>query len=79
MNLPMVIGPLTRARGCDRCCAPIMVKVESKAGLVELCWDCALTSMPGVDSTWLEERHRPFSDHLTDRFKEAGERELGRS
>ena len=71
----MVINPLTRERGCDRCTAPIMVKVESKAGLVELCWNCALASMPGLDSVWLEARHRPFSDHLADRMKAAAEKE----
>ena len=73
----MVVDPLTRARGCDRCATPnIMVKVESKVGLVELCWNCALASMPGRDSTWLEERHRPFRDHLGDLMKAAGEKEL---
>ena len=72
----MVIDPLTRERGCDRCADPsIMVKIESKAGLVELCWSCALASLPGRDSTWLEERHRPFSDHLADRMKAAAEKE----
>ena len=67
----MVIDPRTRERGCDRCADDIMVKIESKAGLVELCWGCALRSMPGKDSTWLEERHRPFSAHLADRMKAA--------
>ena len=71
----MVIDPLTKERGCDRCIGPIMVKIESKAGLVELCWGCALDSMPGRDSTWLEERNLPFSDHLLDRIKAAAERE----
>ena len=71
----MVIDPLTRERGCDRCAAPIMVVVESKAGLVELCWNCALAALPGRDSTWLEARHRPFRDHLADRMKAADERE----
>ena len=52
-----------------------MVKIESKAGLVELCWECALASMPGRDSTWLEERHAEFRDHLADRMKEAAEKE----
>ena len=72
----MVIDPLTRERGCDRCTSEIMVKIESKAGTVELCWNCALASLPGRDSTWLEERHRPFSDHLADRMKAAAEKEL---
>ena len=71
----MVIDPLTRERGCDRCAAPIMVKIESKAGLVELCWNCALASLPGKDSTWLEERHRQFSYHLADKMKAAAENE----
>ena len=71
----MVIDPMTRERGCDRCAGPIMVKVESKAGLVELCWSCALASLPGRDSTWLEARHRPFSDHLADRMKAAAMKE----
>ena len=71
----MVIDRLTRERGCDRCTAPIMVVVASKAGLVELCWNCALASMPGRDSVWLEERHRLFSDHLADRMKAAAEKE----
>ena len=71
----MVIDRLTREHGCDRCTAPIMFVVESKAGLVELCWNCALASMPGRDSTWLEERQRPFSDHLADRMKAAAEKE----
>ena len=71
----MVIDPLTRARGCDRCAAPVIVKIESKAGLVELCWNCALASLPGRDSTWLEARHLPFSDHLADRIRAAAERE----
>lgn len=72
----MIIDPLTKERGCDRCCAPIMVKIESKAGLVELCWNCALASLPGRDSAWLEERHLPFRDHLADRFQEAAKKEL---
>ena len=72
----MVIDPLTRERGCDRCAAPIIVKIESKAGLVELCWQHALTSIPGRDSTWLEERHAEYRDHLVDRIKAAGEKEL---
>ena len=71
----MVIDPLTRERGCDRCAVPIMVKIESKAGTVELCWNCALVSLPGRNSTWLEERHRPFSDHLAERMKAAAENE----
>lgn len=74
----MKLNSLTVARGCDRCTATIMVKIESKAGLVELCWNCALASMPGRDSTWLEERTLPFSDHLAGRMKEAAERELVR-
>ncbi len=65
----MVIDPLTRERGCDRCTGPIMVKLDSPAGLVELCWDHALRSMPGIDSTWLEDRHAPFEDHLLDAFQ----------
>lgn len=52
-----------------------MIKIESKAGLVELCWNCALASMPGRGSTWLEERHADFRDHLADRFKAAAEKE----
>ena len=52
-----------------------MVKVESKAGLVELCWTCALASLPGRDSTWLEARHREFRDHLADRMKAAAKKE----
>ncbi len=75
----MVINPQTRARGCDRCAAPLMVKIESKAGLVELCWNCCLASLPGRDSTWLEERHRPFRDHLADRMKAAWEKEKAES
>lgn len=72
----MVIDPLTRDRGCDRCGdRNIMVKVESKAGLVELCWGHALASLPGRDSTWLEERHSPFRDHLADRMKAAAKKE----
>ena len=72
----MVIDPLTRERGCDRCTQPIMLKIESKAGLVELCWNCALGSLPGRDSTWLEERHAEFRDHLADRMKAAAKKEL---
>ena len=72
----MVINPLTRERGCDHCADHIMVKIESKAGLVELCWRCALAAMPGRDSAWLEERHRPYRDHLADRMKAAAEKEL---
>ena len=71
----MVIDPLTRERGCDRCAQPIMVKIESPAGLVELCWNCALASMPGRDSVWLEERHADFRDHLTDKIKAAAKKE----
>ena len=71
----MVIDPRTRERGCDRCASHIMVKIESKAGVVELCWSCALASMPGRDSTWLEARHAEFRDHLADRMKAAAERE----
>lgn len=71
----MLIDPLTRERGCDRCTDSIMVKIESKAGLVELCWNCALASLPGKDSTWLEDRNREFSDHLADRMKAAAEKE----
>ena len=52
-----------------------MVKVESKAGLIELCWSCALRSLPGRDSTWLEERHSEFQDHLLARMKAAAEKE----
>ena len=72
----MVIDPLTRERGCDRCTDHIMVKIESKAGLVELCWRCALAAMPGRDSNWLEARHAEYRDHLADRIKAAGEKEL---
>ena len=72
----MIIDPLTRKRGCDRCTSEIMVKIESKAGLVELRWTCALASMPGRDSTWLEARHAEFRDHLLDRIKAAAEEEL---
>ena len=72
----MVIDPLTRERGCDHCTDDIMVKIESKAGLVELCWRCALASMPGRDSAWLEARHGEYRDHLADRIKAAGEKEL---
>ena len=52
-----------------------MVKIESKAGLVELCWSCALASMPGTDSTWLEARHAEFRDHLLGRIQAAAEKE----
>jgi hypothetical protein len=71
----VVIDPLTRARGCDRCTAPIMVKIESSAGLVELCLACTLRWFPGRDAAWFEERHAPFRDHLGDRIKAAWERE----
>lgn len=71
----MVIEPPRKRRGCDRCKAPIMVTIEAPAGLVELCWNCALASMPGRDSTWLEERHASFSDHLADRMAAAATKE----
>ena len=71
----MVIDPLTRERGCDRCAAHIMVKIESKAGTVELCLACTLTWFPGRDAAWFEERHAPFRDHLADCMKAAAENE----
>lgn len=71
----MVIDPLTGERACDRCTNAVMVKIQSKAGLVEICWTCTLASMPDKDSTWLEERHREFSDHLADKMRAAAERE----
>jgi len=70
----MLISQLTGERGCDRCHGVIMVKVESKAGLIELCWDDALKQL-GRDSAWLEERHREFEDHVLLAFRRAAAKE----
>jgi len=59
---------------CDRCPDPVMVRIESKAGLVDLCWNCALKSL-GWTSERLEAQHAPFKDHLKARFKVAARKE----
>lgn len=69
-------NPKTDKQICDRCASPnVMVKVEAKAGLVELCLSCLLTWYPGRDAAWLEERQLPFRDHLADRMEAAAEKE----
>ena len=70
-----MIHPLTKERGYDRCAGPIMTRIESKAGLVELCLECTLIWFPGKDAAWFEEIHALFRDHLLDRMKEAAKRE----
>ena len=64
----MIIDRVTAERGCDHCHGHIMVKIASPAGMIELCWDHAL-KFAGVDSTWMEEHHSPFLDHLLEAFK----------
>lgn len=59
----MITDAKTGLHGCDWCHKPVMTKIESAAGLVELCWDCTLRCL-GRTSLWLEERHRSFADHF---------------
>ena len=74
----MVIDPLTRERGCDRCADPIVTKVESKAGTVELCLSHTMAWFPGRDAAWFEERHAPFQDHLAEKMRLSAENERKR-
>ena len=63
--------------GCRNCIyAPPITIVESHAGTVRLCLQCTLRWFPGQAADWFEAHHRPFSDHLADKMRRAGEREI---
>ena len=64
----MIIDLRTNLHGCDWCHAPVMIVIESPAGVVELCWNCTLRAL-WKDSAWLEERLAPFQDHVLAAFQ----------
>ena len=64
----MIIDSQTKERGCDHRTAPVITRVRSPMGLVELCWTCTCRFTIS-DSEKLEAAHAPFRDHLLDAFK----------
>ena len=64
----MIIDPQTKERNCGHCTAPVITRVRSPMGLVELGWNCTCR-FTGWDSGRLEAAHVHYRDHLLDAFK----------
>ena len=65
---------LLEGHGCSHCEPGIpVVKIQAKAGIINLCLECTLWWFPGKEASWWEDRHTPFRDHLGDAFRKVKE------
>ena len=54
-------------RGCDHCPVGRPIEyIKTRGGrVIKLCLECVLRWFPGRTVAWWEERHAPYSDHVT--------------